>query len=391
MTDTLNSNNESDEVSIATTVAAVYVFVIGAAVFLVLPIFVGALIDFVGLDDGQAGIVVSAELCGTAVMSIWSFFWIKTWNWRSTVIFMAILLTAVELLSIFATSFLPLIVVRFAAGMAASALLVIPIAWIARLPHSARIFAYAVAAEAALQVIGVSTLPRVLNRFGIEGLYVSLAVLAAIAIAVAFVFMPRSPARKSEDASIAKKFFVRSSIAPMLALLGTAVYWTNIGSIWAFIERMGHAGALSDTVIGDSLAISLVIGVGGALLASWLSDKHGQLLPLGISQLGQVAALLLLLLLPITHATFLVSIIIYNFCWNFALPYQMAVVARVDFAQRFVVWIIAAQSIGDAIGPGIAGQLTDGRNYDGVVVLAVCCLVASMFLFRSVFAKSIQV
>ena len=390
MDNTADSNIDSDEVSIATTFAAVYVFVVGAAVFLILPIFVGALIDFVGLDDGQVGIVASAELCGTAVMSIWSFFWIKTWNWRSTVVFMAVLLTAVELLSIFTTSFLPLIVVRFAAGMAASALLVIPIALIAKLPHSARIFAYAVAAEAAFQVIGVSLLPRVLNRFGIEGLFLSLALLSAIAIAVALVFMPRSLAKKSEDAGTAKKFFVRSSIAPMLALLGTAVYFANIGAIWAFIERMGHAGALSDTVIGDSLAISLIIGVGGALLASWLSDKHGQIRPLGISQLGQVAALLLLLL-PITHATFLISIIIYNFCWNFALPYQMAVVARVDFAQRFVVWIIAAQSIGDAIGPGIAGQLTDGRNYDGVVVLALCCLIVSLFLFLLVFSKKIQV
>jgi predicted MFS family arabinose efflux permease len=363
----------------AGVISSIFIFTVGAAVFLILPIFVGALVDLRSMTDTQAGLIASSELLGTAVMSIWSFFWIKKWNWRRTAMWMAVLLAALELVSIPATDVFVLSVIRFGNGMAAAVLIVIPTALIARRLRSERLFAIVVTAEVTFQILGVSLLPRLIAVTGIESMFIVLAVLALIAAALAKRFLPEY-AEVDDETHVVHTPFSRQSIGALAGLAGTLIYFTNIGAVWAFIQRIGVAGGLNDTVIGDSLGASLMVGLGGAALAVWFSDRYGYFKPLSVSSVAQIAALGLLLL-PITGMSFLVSVSVYTFFWNFILPYQMAAVARVDYAQQFVVWIIAAQAIGDSFGPGIAGLLVDEGSYSQPIYFAATCIAVSMLLF----------
>jgi cyanate permease len=76
-------------------------------------------------------------------------------------------------------------------------------------------------------------------------------------------------------------------------------------------------------------------------------------------------------------ALFTFTLVVLNFAWNVALPYQIAAIARVDSTGRLLVLLPAFQAAGATAGPALAGRIAGERDFDAIyALLAVCAAIA---------------
>jgi len=57
-------------------------FVMAPMFFLLMPLYIGVLVDYRGFDNSQAGLVTSLELLGYAAAAIVAVFWVRRVSWR---------------------------------------------------------------------------------------------------------------------------------------------------------------------------------------------------------------------------------------------------------------------------------------------------------------------
>ncbi len=147
------------------------------------------------------------------------------------------------------------------------------------------------------------------------------------------------------------------------------------------MERIGDAAGLAASAIGDVLGVSLLGGLFGALVAAVLVDRFGRVLPLAVSIALQLVALFLLSGQPST-AAFGAGVLLFSFCWNFPVAYQLAVTVSVDSSNRLVVLFLSAVKLGYAVGPALAALLiASAGGFGAVIKLSAVCFLVSGAVF----------
>ncbi len=143
-------------------------------------------------------------------------------------------------------------------------------------------------------------------------------------------------------------------VAIWLALGCQFVWYLGLGGVWAFVERIGAEAAINAQDIGNALALGMLVGLGGALVAAVTASRFGRLLPFALAMLGQVIAITLLRdLRGLPDLVF--AICLYNGSWNFALPYLFATAAMTDTSGKLVVLMSTSQAVGLTLGATAAG------------------------------------
>jgi predicted MFS family arabinose efflux permease len=71
---------------------------------------------------------------------------------------------------------------------------------------------------------------------------------------------------------------------------------------------------------------------------------------------------------------------IYNFFWNVTHPFLLASMASFDKHGRVVVYAVAAQMIGLAVGPAFAASLLGDGDYSRVIWAGISLFVLSYLL-----------
>lgn len=71
---------------------------------------------------------------------------------------------------------------------------------------------------------------------------------------------------------------------------------------------------------------------------------------------------------------FLVALAVFQFFWNFALPYHMGVIIHRDPSASYIVLVPTFQAMGIALGPALAGLAADGGSYTGVNLISMVAL-----------------
>ena len=88
------------------------------------------------------------------------------------------------------------------------------------------------------------------------------------------------------------------------------------------------------------------------------------------------------LMLAVPGATsFTIALVIFNVAWNFSLPYQMDLITQADTHGRYIVLVPAAQTVGGAIGPAIAGPMLVSIGASGVYIQLAVCMGAAFLLY----------
>ncbi|XOV89015.1 MAG: MFS transporter [Pseudomonadota bacterium] len=347
-----------------------YLSAVGALFFNLQPVMVGALADVYGFDEQALGTIVAAGLLSSFAVLCSAYFWAgKVSLHKAVPIGLGLGVISQGMLA-FADSYQTLVASFICLGAAMPILFAPTLIALGQSSEPQRAFGIAITVQVLLASVGIYVIPAwifpVAAIGGIAVFFAGMMLLGFLALMLVEV-----SARTSRPGSVGVTRY-RLSVA---CFAGMAVYFFGINGAFAFLERMGKATGLAAEQVGFSLSLSLLVGVAGSLAATRfgrLSTRRA----LMISSLGYMA-FLVLMSQERSFPGFLLALCLFNVGWNFSLPFLMTVTANADPSGRFLALLPAAQTLGGALGPMLAGTLLVSSGEAGVhAQLAVAALVA---------------
>lgn len=359
----------------ASIAASIYIGIVGSAVFIVLPILLGTLAAQAGLSDRQIGQLAAAQMLGMFAASLAAVALIPRCGWQRPAYLSAIVLGACHVGSA-AAGPLALLALQGAAGFCGGLLIAVSMSHLGNTAAPDRNFALWVSAQIALGVAGTYGLPRAAAAGGAGAMFVALAVLALSTT----LFVRRLGADGRRERTALAAAWRGSTRAGVLSLLAAFSFAVGIMAVWPFLERIARHQGLAGDSVSAVVGLTLLAGLGGALLAARLADRRGRALPL------TAALAAMLLLVPLLGAVtgerdFAVVALLFAALWNFSVPYQLATTAANDRAGTLIVLYVSAVKGGYAVAPLIASPFLDGRGYRPLFWISATGLAVSLALY----------
>ncbi|MDE2371519.1 MAG: MFS transporter [Burkholderiales bacterium] len=353
---------------------------VAAAAFLDLPVILGVLADLRGLSPDRLGQIAAAETFGTAVTAAISPWLLVRLRARTLLGVGMALLVVFNVTSCVTTAYVAFIVVRLGASIGTGIAMPAAVACLGNCSRPERAFSWAVSAQVVTSAVELFAFGYAARQYGVVGIYGSLALAAVIAGVASLRLgdLPR-PAAGASGGGAALSARSKASLAAVMLLFAC------IGVYWAFIERVGLLAHLSAEEVGGWLAASNAPALLASLGAPWIAQRLGErrmlLLGLGLTVLVPLG-----LLLPLQPAVYLANLALFVLLWNSLMVVQMAVLGRWD-AQGLAVGLTpAAQGLGLALAPLLAGEVAESRGYPAAMALAsgfaLLALLATWHAFR---------
>ncbi|GMQ81275.1 MAG: MFS transporter [Rhodothermia bacterium] len=363
--------------------AAIWLGIIGSSVLLILPVFVGTLIEDRGLSNIAAGWIGSADLMGFALASIFAFRWVRKYSWRTIVMSGLAMIVVGDVSSIFLSNYWYLFSARLLlSGMGAGFVIAVPYTLLGDTRNPERntglYFTFNVLGGAA----GLLLMPIIVAKAGASGLFLTLAVTASTAIPAAWLWLPG--AGKNVDRTHVSGVGNKAVIA---ILIGIGLFNFGLGGVWAFVERIGIGAGISAAEVGPILSSTYLVGMLGSSAAAWQAARFGYLKPYSAG-IGILSIALLLLLSKSGLILFVVALSLMNFAWNYSLTYQFSAVYSLDDSGRMSVLIILVQALGLMFGPGVAGIFVSASGFATSIFLGIAMCLLSLGFFLTAHRQS---
>lgn len=356
--------------------AIVWLGLLGAIIANVQPMFLGGIATTFTLDASQLGFLGGVELAGICLASLCAPLWFTRVNLRGLAMFALLVAVCGNLLTGWTASYLPLLCLRFAtAFLGAGVLYSMSLGLIGQVRNPDRLIAVAIILQVLSLAVGMATIPLLLAHWQLPGMMVALALLFATGF-LALPFIPRQ-APQQEAGSAPPVIGANAWRLPAALLLGLVLFSIGLGSIWAFLERMGASAGFAMADIGKALAACGFVGGLGALTAAVLDQRVGRLPPLVVGIVGQLGVCWLLSD-GINWPVYVTTAALFNFFWNLVLPYLLGSIGTADQSGRYMVLVPAAQSGGYAIGPVLAGLFIVGDSYTAASQVSLVAFILSL-------------
>tara|TARA_R110001592_G_scaffold363372_1_gene685948 strand:+ start:48136 stop:49305 length:1170 start_codon:yes stop_codon:yes gene_type:complete len=368
-------SNRVDVNSPKSLFSAIYLGVVGASVFIIQPGFIQGLVQLFGFSEQQAGYTASAEVWGIALTTVLmalgghNFSWLKILRW-------SIALFAVgNLLSLMTREATVFSLLRFLTGLGAGGLISLSftIVGITRLPD--RNFGYLIMGVLTYGALGLWVLPTALDTVGMTGLIIFFALFAV----TGWPCLQHMPDSGEEHLQVEADAVDLAGVFRWLAILAMFTYFFAQGVIWAYLFLIGMNGGVSEQGVANGLMLSQFLGIAGAFVAALAGRRFGRIIPLAIGIIGG-AVVLVYLYGQFTALVYAVTVCVYNFAWNMTHPYLLAGMASFDRHGRVVVYAVAAQMLGLAIGPAFAASLLTQGDYSRVISAGIILFLISYAL-----------
>ncbi len=365
--------------------AAIYLSVIGASVFIVQPGFVQGLVEYYSFTEQQAGYIASAEVWGIAVTSLALALGGHNYSWQLILKASVLLFVVGNLASLRAGDLLLFGGLRFVTGLGSGGMvsLTFTIIGLTRLPD--RNFGYLIMGVLTYGALGLWAMPVAFDLVGIEGVIVFFALFGA----TGWLCLAHLPDSGEEHLQVEADAIDLDTGFCALAILAMFTYFFAQGIIWAYLFLIGLDGGLTEQGVATGLMLSQFLGIAGAFVAAVTGSRFGRIIPLAISILGG-ALVLGALFGQFTTVVYVVTVCVYNFAWNMTHPFLLAAMASFDQHGRVVVYAVAAQMLGLAIGPAFAATLLQEGNYARVVGAGISLFVLSWVFILAPLAKHRQ-
>lgn len=320
----------------------------------VLPIILGALVDYRGFTLANVGYVGSVEILGMALAAATSAAFINKVPRNRLAFVAAIALGLTQISSAFTLAPTLFFAERFIAGISAGCIAGVLAATIslARVPERLTAFIYLI--DALLASVLYLVLPAIIARYQLAGAY---ALLGSVTVLISPVFLllpARGPVTGTPSPAL-RRDAGRVAIFAIILSAAAAAHWT-------FTERMALQVGLDMTQVGQMFAASLVIGIIAAALAATAGDRFGSVRPIFVAW---STVLLLGFALPhlATPLAFIISFCLLRFFTNINDPFVVGVVARLDIEGRLTTVFAASGLFGAAIGPFLASTIAGDGNF----------------------------
>lgn len=359
--------------------AAIHVNVISAAMLLIQPAFVQALVDRAAFPAAAAGEVAGAEMLGVAIGAVLVALFSRRVRWRGSSLLALGMIVGGTLASIWVTPAM-LANTRLIAGIGSGWVMSLSFEAVGRSRHPDRNFAWLVTAALLFGAIVVFAMPALLEGLGLKGFLLLLAAYYATG-ALGVARLPAAAQTVAPPAAESTAAVAKAIALPLplrwLAVAAMFCYYVAQGAVWSYLALMGSARGLDDNAVAASLTVSQLAGLGAVLASGALAGHVTRSFALTVGIVGAGLALWLLLG-PQTALIYAVLVCAFNAAWNWTDPFLLGTMAAVDTSGRVMMWAVAWRLLGLAIGPFAAAQLLDGADFSRVNVLGIAALGAAL-------------
>ncbi len=369
----------------APVAGAVVIVVLGLAMYMVEPLYVGALADSLGFDSRRIGLLVGLEIASVLVVTLAAPWWLARSNPKVMAFVAVAAMLAGNALSLAADSFAGLAACRMLVGFAGSGpAYTLGMRLLAAQRHPERAYSIAVLAQVGYAAVGLAAMPYFLASGGTNTLFLLWLVMALIALP----FLRRLPARlPTRGADVPSGGAARAPRARVE--LGIVLLWNvGLGALWAYVDRIGREMSLDGATIGFALSTGMVVGMLASAQAAWMSDRFGTRWPLWV-MIAAHLAVFAALGTELAGWMFVAALWVFNYTWNLSLPYLLGSIARADASGGAAALIPAAQTAGNTLGPLLGGLIAAGGDYTRVLLVPVAChlLMAAALVVLAAFGS----
>ena len=357
--------------------AAILLALMAANFFNVTPLFLGAAAVDLGLIDREIGYIAAVEMAGLAIMGITAPVWILRVPWRAIALLGIAVLIIGNLSTIFANSYLMLLVMRGFTGVFGDGLcFVIAMAVLGEARNPDRVFGFNMIGVIVLTGAQYFGLPPLIEVWQLDVIALVLALEGLLTVPILF-WLPKSP-RKQISVSTGPAKLPRTVAAT--GLLANLVWFIAIGGFWAFVVRIASNAGLAAQATGAVMGAGALSGLLGAVAATWLADRAGRMWPFALTLILQIGVMLVLTG-SFDVNTFLLAMVCFNVVWAFGTAYIQGLIATADSDGRAIVLTPVCIAAGASIGPAVAGELATTIGLQAVNYFAAGALVVSLIIY----------
>lgn len=352
------------------------------------PLVIGALIDGLDMSAQSAGTLATVEIFSIAVSALMLSRTLTASNMRLISYAAVVLCVVAQALSSMTESYYGLVIFRLLAGVASGALLAVANLLIATSRSPGPLYGWVFAIASLGFAIMLTILPYSIVFNQQQGLFVAIA-LVCLLIAPLVLMLPNESLAGANQATGENS--QRGSIFLIgLFFLALTIVYLAMGGVWAFSERVANNLGIDQDTIGLLLGLSTLAGVLGAASAGLLA-KTGRLTAPVV--LGFVVSGISAFLIAQSGevASYTVGILLYGYCYMFAVAFVLGIAAALDFEGRVAIATNGYIMIPYSLGPAVFGIVGLGNiSMLGWICLAGCILAGLLVLPVSRHAESVK-
>lgn len=349
--------------------------VVGNSVLYLVPLLIGAMVTDRGFTETQAGFLASGDIGGFAASTLLTALLLDRFSLRHIALAGALIMVLANIVTTGVHSLAPFAVIRFVSGFGCGFLVAVSSVALGREENADRNFGLFYAASLLFATAAFWALPPVIAVLKLNSVYWLFVLLAigtipfakAIPDSTAFVSHSGTPLRQ-------RRWHLA---ATMLAAI--VVFLAQQGALWAYLERLGSRASLSNVFIGFALGCATLTGFAGASLVAWTGNRLDRRLPIIVTTLIEIFALIALMGRP-SPIAFLAASAVLALCWNVVNPIQLGILADVDPAGKALALSATATGAGMALGPSIGAVTLSPDGYNGLLIAVGALTVLSVGL-----------
>jgi predicted MFS family arabinose efflux permease len=342
-----------------TSVAAITLFAVAGSVMpVIMPGVLDALAGTWGLSGRQIALIVTTEMCGTAMGSLAVSLAASPLVRRRLGVALVSLAALGHVWAALSQNYLPLLSSRFVAGIGEGGIVALASAAIAGISTPDRVFATIIVTNMTLATLFFRFQGSMVALGGKALIFATLLALTILSGAVlprvlSFAARTNGAVPKSGDYERPALRLARLGSPPVVALFAFLFFSMSIGTVWPLMGRIGLSLRVGPALIASALGRSTIVGLLAGLIATWLGLRVGRRIPLWVGSIGLIATLGSLTYSP-RPTLFPALVASFVFWWILTLPYYLGQLASLDRIGRLAAFSIVVQSAGQTIGPAIA-------------------------------------
>jgi len=329
------------------------------------PVLLGAVSDSLGLRADQVGLMITIELLAFAAAGLLLAPRLDRLP-RGRIVILAALGVGIANVASGAIDTLgALTVARAFAGISLGCLLATTSAEIAHFADAEARYARCMMVALAFGCVGIFIIPEAARRFGHAGSYGYIAAVVVLLVPFMRGWPPQPPPQDAQRGDL-------RSLYPLFAFV--VLLFFSDGLVYPFAERIGRALDM-DRALDLILALSLGVGLFGALAAERLGGRFGNVRPLLVGAWG-TALSGLAVVCATGPVSFALGASAKNLTMFFLFPFLLGAAAVRDPSGRGAAAVTGVVPLGIAIGPFVGGMLVERWGFPvlgwvGVALVAV--------------------
>ena len=369
----------------------IYLGIMGASLFFLLPLLVGGLsAKMPALSGRQLGFFASSDLTGLCLASLSAYFWIRTANWKVAAIIGIALIVIGNFISVSTIDFNTLIIWRLIAGLGQGILMSISFAGLNDTENPDGYIGFVITGGTLIAALSFLFFDFLSQWGGLNSLFIIMGTIALIGLIPVFLILPIQNERPDLKEKIAKTKN-KYAIPAALCLVGLFLSFFGNAGVWAFVERIGNEVGFSLEFMSKALAISLFVSLIGSMIPYWLELKWGRFFPILLGVFFNIAAILVVFNTT-SEAVYTISSAIYLLALNFLTPYIIGAIGSYDTIGKIMVLVAPTYSVANAIGPVSLGLMVGDAGYTtiamvgiGIIMLSLLVISWSLLKYKSMY------